>query len=117
VIFASNVGYFIALLFAVTGFILLRRDQPETTRPLRLGGWAVPVAIVLSVYTVVLLLVGALSPGLAGYGGLKEQLTGLGLLMLGLIGYAVTRTLRSRAAPFAASSAGDVMADSADGPV
>jgi amino acid transporter len=117
VIFASNVGYFIALLFAVTGFILLRRDQPETTRPVRLGGWAVPVAIALSVYTVVLLLVGALSPGLAGYGGLKEQLTGLGLLVLGLIGYAVTRTLRTRAAPLAATSAGDVMADSADGPI
>jgi amino acid transporter len=98
VIFASNVGYFIALLFAIIGFLLLRRDQAKAVRPMRLGRWAVPVAVVLSVYTVVLLIVGAFSPGLAGYGGLKEQLTGLGLLVLGLIGYAITRALRTRTA-------------------
>jgi amino acid transporter len=96
VIFASNVGYFIAILFAVTGFILLRRDRPTAARPLRLGGWAIPVAVLLSLYTAVLLLVGAFSPGLAGYGGLKEQLTGLGLLVLGLIGYGITRARDTR---------------------
>lgn len=116
VIFASNVGYFIAILFALTGFLLLRHERPDAPRPLRLGAWAVPAAVLLSLYTVVLLVVGALSPKLAGYGGIKEQLIGVGLLVLGLIGYGAARLQHNRTpaqapAPIAVTGAGAMPAD------
>ena len=33
----ANIGYLVAIFFALSGFILLRRDAPEQPRPVRLG--------------------------------------------------------------------------------
>lgn len=96
VLFASNVGYFVAIFFALTGFVLLRRDRPDARRPIRLRAWSVPVAVALAALTAVLVVVGGLSPSLAGYGGHKEQLIGLGLLALGAIFYVVRRFAQDR---------------------
>jgi len=87
----ANIGYLVAIFFALSGFILLRRDAPDQPRPVRLGrGW-IPVAWVLSLFTAVVVVVGTASAELAGYGGLKEVATGIGVLLLSLVLYAIRR--------------------------
>jgi amino acid transporter len=84
VLFASNVGYFVGIVFVLVGYVLLRRDRPDAERPIRLGrGWVV-VAMVLAGFNLVLAVVGTLSPSLTGYGGTKEILIGFGLVLLAL---------------------------------
>lgn len=87
----ANIGYLVAIFFALSGFILLRRDAPDLPRPVRLGrGW-IAVAWVLSLFTGVVVVVGTASAELAGYGGLKEVATGIGILLLSLVLYAIRR--------------------------
>lgn len=87
----ANIGYLVAIFFALSGFILLRRDAPDLPRPVRLGrGW-IPLAWVLSLFTGVVVVVGTASAELAGYGGLKEVATGIGVLLLSLVLYAIRR--------------------------
>jgi len=38
VLAASNLGYVLAHMFALSGFVLLRRDRPNWPRPIKLGG-------------------------------------------------------------------------------
>jgi amino acid transporter len=91
VLFASNLGYFVAICFALVGFVLLRRDRPNAHRPIRLGKTWVPVALVLAAFNLVLAVVGVLSPSVTGYGGIKETLIGVFLLAVSLVLYAVRR--------------------------
>ncbi len=64
----SNFGYVLAHVFAISGFLLLRKDRPSWPRPIRVGpGW-VAVAWFCLVYDVILLVVGAISFKLTGYG-------------------------------------------------
>jgi amino acid transporter len=91
VLFASNVGYFVAIVFVLTGYILLRRDQPDANRPIKLGRAWIPIAGVLAAFNLMLAVVGTLSPSLTGYGGTKEILIGLGLVLLSLPLYAIRR--------------------------
>ena len=35
---ASNLGYVLAHMFALSGFVLLRRDRPNWPRPIKLPG-------------------------------------------------------------------------------
>lgn len=87
----ANIGYLVAIFFALSGFILLRRDAPDLPRPVRLGrGW-MPVAWVLSLFTAAVVVVGTASAELAGYGGIKEVATGIAVLLLSLVLYAVRR--------------------------
>jgi amino acid transporter len=68
VLAVSNFGYVIAHVFAISGFLLLRRDRPNWPRPIRVGqGW-VPIAWFCLVYDVILLVVGSISFKLTGYG-------------------------------------------------
>jgi amino acid transporter len=85
VLFASNVGYFVCIIFALAGFLLLRRDRPNANRPIRLRNIWLPIAGALIVLNIVLLGVGSSNPGLAGYGGLKETITGVCLLAVSLV--------------------------------
>ena len=80
VLVAGNLGYMLAHLFALTGFLLLRRDRPLWPRPIRLSRAWLGVAAALAMVNAVVIAVGATSPGLTGYGGLKEVLIGLGVL-------------------------------------
>ena len=51
VLAASNIGYVLAHIFALTGFILLRRDRPNWPRPIKLGTVWMPIAGVLAVWS------------------------------------------------------------------
>src|SRR4029078_2044422 len=96
IIFTANVGYFVAVCFALSGFILLRRDRPGWPRPIRLGsGWR-PIAALLVLFNVVLLVVGFLNPGDAGYGGATEQIIGVGILALSLLLFVYRRLVQDR---------------------
>lgn len=87
----ANIGYLVAIFFALSGFLWLRHDAPDHPRPVRLGrGW-VPVAWVLSLFTALVVIVGTLSAELTGYGGWREVATGISILLLSLVLYAVRR--------------------------
>ncbi|GAB3192835.1 APC family permease [Nesterenkonia suensis] len=94
ILVAANLGYLVAILLAVSGFLLLRRDLPNAHRGLRLGSWAVPVAWVLTIYGGTVLIVGAGSSELSGYGGPLELAIGVGILMLSLVLFVVRRRLQ-----------------------
>jgi amino acid transporter len=68
VLAVSNFGYVIAHVFAISGFLLLRKDRPNWPRPIRVGAGWVPIAWLCLVYDIVLLIVGAISFKLTGYG-------------------------------------------------
>lgn len=96
ILVAANLGYLLAILLALAGFLVLRLDHPEYDRPFRVGRYAVPLAAVLVVYTAVVLVVGALSSELTGYGGPKELAIGVGILALSLVLYVYRRRVQER---------------------
>jgi amino acid transporter len=81
----SNLGYFVAMFFVLTGFILLRKDRPNWPRPIRLSGIWVPIAWLLTIVTVVLMVVGATRYDLSGYGSLTQLVIGIGVLLLAIV--------------------------------
>ena len=94
IIFASNLGYLIAAIFALGGFLLLRRTRPDAERPVRLGRVWIPVAALLIVINVVMVVIGFTHPGLVGYGGGTEQLISLSVIAIGLISYFFARVVQ-----------------------
>lgn len=87
ILVTANVGYVVSIFFALTGFLWLRKDAAQAERPIRLGrGW-IPIAWVLSVLTGLIVLVGAASTELVGYGGTKELVIGIGILLLSIVLY------------------------------
>jgi amino acid transporter len=97
ILFASNLGYMIAIVFALTGFLLLRRDRPAWPRPVRLGRAWLAVAAGLIMFNLVLIVVGALYPATAGYGGTTDQLVGLAILASALVMFVFRRLVQDRA--------------------
>lgn len=58
---ASNLGYVLCHVAALTGYILLRRDEPNAARPIRLGNVWVWIAGILAVANTVFILIGELA--------------------------------------------------------
>ena len=96
ILVAGNLGYILAHFFALTGFILLRRDRPAWPRPIRLAPAWVWVAGGLAALNAVFIAVGATNPSLTGYGGTKEALIGLGVLALSIVLFAFRRLVQDR---------------------
>ena len=96
ILFASNLGYILAVTLAVSGFVLLRKDRPNWPRPIRLAPIWVPIAVLLAAFDLLILVVGASNPTLAGYGGTRDVLIGLGLLSIGLILFMYRRLVQDR---------------------
>lgn len=91
VIVAGNVGYILAHLLAVAGFVMLRRDRPHAHRPIRLAqGW-VGVAIGLAVFDAAILLVGTTGASITGYGGFNEVAMAVAVLAVSQLLYRVRR--------------------------
>lgn len=88
VIVAGIMGYLICHILSLTGFLNLRRDEPDAPRPIKLGRRWVYIAAVLATFDTVLVVVGALSAQITGYGGIKELLIGVVVLSLSVLLYA-----------------------------
>ena len=54
ILYMSNIGYVLAHFFALTGFLLLRRDRPNWPRPIKVGPIWLGIAAVLAVFNAVL---------------------------------------------------------------
>lgn len=82
VIVAGNVGYVLAHLLAVSGYVMLRLDRPDAPRPIRLArGWT-GIAIALALFDGLILVVGMTSAAITGYGGIKEVLIAVAVLAI-----------------------------------
>ncbi|WP_336793431.1 APC family permease [Gordonia malaquae] len=85
ILLASNLGYLSAVTLAVGAFVLLRRDLPDAPRPVRLPSHWVYIAAALFLVNCFIITVGILNPGLTGYGGVQETITGIGILMIACV--------------------------------
>jgi amino acid transporter len=94
ILVAGNLGYISAHFFALTGFLLLRKDRPNWPRPIRLPAVWLPIAGVLAAVNFVLIIIGASSSELTGYGGTKETWIGVGVLAFSIVLFAYRRRVQ-----------------------
>jgi amino acid transporter len=85
ILYMSNIGYVLCHVFALSGFLLLRRDRPSWPRPIKIADWWMPIVGVLLVANIVFLLVGSLAPKLNGYGTWTDFWIGIGVLVASLL--------------------------------
>jgi amino acid transporter len=85
ILYLSNIGYVLCHVFALSAFLLLRRDRPNWPRPIRVSAIWLPIAAVLCVLNAVFLIVGALAPKLNGYGTWTDFWIGIGVLVGSLL--------------------------------
>jgi amino acid transporter len=94
----SNFGYVIAHIFAISGFLLLRKDRPNASRPIKLGAIWMVVAACLVVIDVLFLVVGSTSFALTGYaGGNQVFIWGLIVLAIAILLYIYRVVVEDRA--------------------
>ena len=98
VLAASNLGYVLAHMFALSGFVLLRRDRPNWPRPIKLGSVWTPIAGVLAVWCLILTIVGFgwMQVAAGGYGDTKEKIIGVLVLVIGLLLFFFRRLVQDR---------------------
>jgi amino acid transporter len=90
IIFASNLGYLLCVVFALAGFLILRKTAPDAERPIKLSRAWIGVAALLIVFNIVMIAVAFTHPALVGYGGGTEQLISLSVIVVGLVSYFFT---------------------------
>jgi amino acid transporter len=96
ILVAGNLGYMSAHFFALTGFLLLRRDRPNWPRPIRLASPWVGIAALLAAINAFFIIIGASNPSLTGYGGTKETWIGVGVLLFSILMYVFRRAVQDR---------------------
>jgi amino acid transporter len=94
ILYMSNIGYVLCHVFALSAFLLLRRDRPDWPRPIRVGAIWLPIAAVLCALNVVFLLVGSLAPKLNGYGTWTDFWIGIGVLAGSLVLFFIRRVVQ-----------------------
>jgi amino acid transporter len=96
ILVAGNLGYMSAHFFALTGFLLLRKDRPNWPRPIRLARPWVGVAALLAAINAFFIIIGASNPSLTGYGGTKETWIGVGVLLFSVLLFVFRRAVQDR---------------------
>jgi amino acid transporter len=96
ILYMSNIGYVLCHVFALSAFLLLRRDRPNWPRPIKVGAIWLPIAAVLCVLNAVFLLVGALAPNLNGYGTWTDFWIGIGVLVGSLLLFFYRRIVQDK---------------------
>jgi amino acid transporter len=96
ILYMSNIGYVLCHALAMSGFLLLRRDRPNWPRPLKVGGLWVAIAGALMCYYIVILVVGAGSPKLNGYGSWTDFFIGVGILVASIMLFFYRRVVQDK---------------------
>jgi amino acid transporter len=94
ILYLSNIGYVLCHVFALSGFLLLRRDRPKWPRPIKIASGWLPIVALLMVLNAVFLAVGALAPKLNGYGTWTDFWIGIGVLVASLVLFFFRRTVQ-----------------------
>ncbi|HXG75914.1 MAG TPA: APC family permease [Gaiellaceae bacterium] len=97
ILYTGNVGYMLAHVFALTAFVLLRRDRAGWPRPIRVSAIFVPIALVLAAANVLFIYVGVTDPGLTYAAETKHVLIGLGVLAISIVLFFYRRLVQDRA--------------------
>jgi amino acid transporter len=91
---AGNLGYILAHVFALSGFLLLRKDRPDWPRPIRLSKVWVPLAGALALANLTFVVLGGfVFADKYGY-GLSKTLIGVGVLCISVILYVYRRKVQ-----------------------
>ena len=100
---AGNLGYMLAHVAALTGFLLLRKDRPNWPRPIRLAAAWAPIAALLAAANLAFIVVGGFiySGGFLGidtqYGyGWDKTRIGIIVLAVGLLLYIYRKVVEDR---------------------
>ncbi|MBW8484279.1 APC family permease [Actinomadura parmotrematis] len=101
IIVTGNLGYILTHVLAISGFALLRRDRPDAPRPIRLPNAFVPLAWLLAAFLLVVLVVGATGFSITGYGGYKELVIALLVLVAAVALWLYRTKVQDRTAPTA----------------
>jgi len=80
ILYMSNIGYMLSHVFALSGFLLLRKDRPDWPRPIKVGAVWLGIAAVLAVFNAILVGFGIANPSLTGYGDNTDMFIGVGVL-------------------------------------
>jgi amino acid transporter len=94
ILYMSNIGYVLAHLLAVSGFLLLRKDRPNWPRPHKLARIWIPIAWFMTALVGFLLVVGALAPHLNGYGTWTDFAIGVGVLIASVLLFIFRRVVQ-----------------------
>jgi amino acid transporter len=94
ILYLSNIGYVLCHVFALSAFLLLRRDRPDWPRPIKVSAIWLPVAGGLCLLNTLFLLVGALAPKLNGYGTWTDFAIGVGVLIGSLVLFFIRRVIQ-----------------------
>ncbi len=86
----SNLGYVTCHVFAMSGFLLLRRDRPNWPRPIKVHSTWLPIAGALAAFDLLLLVWGGWNSGLA-YGNTSKTIVfeGIGVLCIAAVLYII----------------------------
>lgn len=87
ILVAANIGYVISIFFALTGYCFLKVKFENKSREIILNKRWMFFAYLFSAYTLIILVVGILYTEEAGYGSLKELITGISILLVSLVLY------------------------------
>ena len=96
ILYMSNIGYVLCHVFALSGFLLLRRDRPNWPRPIKVGPIWVGIAAVLCVFNIVLVGFGVTNPTLTGYGTWTDMWIGVGVLVASVLLFFFRRIVQDK---------------------
>ena len=96
ILYMSNIGYVLAHVFALSGFLLLRRDRPNWPRPIKVGPIWLGIAAVLVVFNTALVLFGVFNPTLTSYGTWTDMFIGVGVLAASVLLYFYRRIVQDK---------------------
>jgi amino acid transporter len=103
ILVASNIGYVLAHVFALSGYVLLRKDRPLWPRPIRLPAYWTGIAALLCAAFVLFTVVGIgwfqIAGGGAVYGGTKEKIIGFSVLAASLLLFLFRRIVQDGERP------------------
>jgi amino acid transporter len=96
ILVAGNLGYISSHFFALTGFLLLRKDRPNWPRPIKMHWAWLPIAAALAGANALFIIIGNLNSQITGYGGAKETWIGVGVLAFSIVLYVFRRLVQDR---------------------